>query len=124
MAFNSIEELVSAAEKAGTSIGEYALHSQAGDSGRDEREVYEAMAQRLRIMQEAADFGFSKTKRTASGLAGETRRRYRRPLRTGRCPGISIHAPSQYPSQWQSATPKWARSWRRPPRDPAACCRA
>lgn len=70
MAFNSIEELVSAAEKAGKSIGEYSLESQATTSGRNEREVYEEMAERLRIMREAADFGFSKTKRTASGLAG------------------------------------------------------
>ncbi len=70
MAFNSIQELVSAAEKAGRSIGEHALLSQAAASERNEQEVYDEMAERLRIMQEAADFGFSKTKRTASGLAG------------------------------------------------------
>jgi L-serine dehydratase len=86
MAISSIEELVVSAEKAGKSIGEYTLQNEAALSGRNEREVYEEMAERLRIMKEAADFGFSKTKRTASGLAGGDAAKVQGAIQEGKIP--------------------------------------
>ena len=70
MDYESIRELVSAAEESGVSIGEAVLRDQAAELELSREETYARMEERLRVMESAAQQGMDKNLRSTSGLTG------------------------------------------------------
>ena len=70
MTFNSIEELVRAAEAQGTSIGRIVLSSQAQELEESEATLMERMGERLDVMLRSAEKGMEPSLRSTSGLTG------------------------------------------------------
>ena len=70
MDYESIRELVSAAEESGVSIGEAVLRDQAAELELSREETYARMEERLRVMESAAQQGMDKDLRSTSGLTG------------------------------------------------------
>lgn len=70
MEYDSIRELVAAAEAAGISIGEAVLREQAETLELSIQEAYDRMDERLRVMESSAKQGMDKNLRSTSGLTG------------------------------------------------------
>lgn len=70
MTFNSIEELVRAADAQGTSIGRIVLASQAQELEESEATLTERMGERLDVMLRSAEKGMEPSLRSTSGLTG------------------------------------------------------
>ena len=70
MEYDSIRELVAAAEAAGISIGEAVLREQAETLELSIQETYDRMDERLRVMESSAKQGMDKNLRSTSGLTG------------------------------------------------------
>ena len=70
MTFNSIEELVRAANAQGTSIGRIVLASQAQELEESEATLTERMGERLDVMLRSAEKGMEPSLRSTSGLTG------------------------------------------------------
>ena len=70
MEYESIQELVAAAETAGTSIGEAVLREQAETLELSVQETYDRMEERLRVMEASTQQGMDKDLRSTSGLTG------------------------------------------------------
>lgn len=70
MEYDSIRELVAAAEAAGMSIGETVLREQAETLELSIQETYDRMEERLRVMEASAKLGMDKELRSTSGLTG------------------------------------------------------
>ena len=69
--YNSIREIVEAAEKAGLKISELCLKDQAQQLGITEEELYREMEKDFDVMIEAADWGQQPGRISRSGLTGE-----------------------------------------------------
>lgn len=70
LSYNSIEELVNAANASGCAIGELALRDQAQELEQDEMMLLRQMGKNLTVMEEAICFGRQKDQRSMSGLTG------------------------------------------------------
>lgn len=68
--YRSIEGLCEAAAQTETTISALVLADQAEQLGMDKQAVYDKMAERLRVMQEAVQEGKNPALRSASGLTG------------------------------------------------------
>ena len=68
--FNSIQELVDDAVKAGKNISDIVLEAQTVEIGRSSKELYDEMARNLKVMQEAVNSGIQPGIRSSSGLSG------------------------------------------------------
>lgn len=68
--YESIEELVKAAEKSGRLLSELTLEQQAAQIERPEEEIYEGMRCSLQVMREAVADGINPDLRSTSGLTG------------------------------------------------------
>ncbi len=69
--YNSIQEIVEVAEKAGLKISELCLKDQAQQLGITEEELYQEMEKDFDVMIEAADWGQQPGRISRSGLTGE-----------------------------------------------------
>ena len=70
MEYESIRELVGAAEAAGMSIGEAVLREQAETLELSVQETYDRMDERLRVMETSTKQGMDRDLRSTSGLTG------------------------------------------------------
>ena len=68
--YDSIQELVDEAEKAGKNISDIVLEDQALQLGKSAEEVFKDMQQLLQIMDEAVLNGLKPTLKSSSGLSG------------------------------------------------------
>ena len=69
--YNSIQEIVEAAEKAGIKISELCLKDQAAQLGISEEDLYRELEKDFDVMIEAADWGQQPGRISRSGLTGE-----------------------------------------------------
>lgn len=70
MTFNTIEELVRAADAQGTSIGQIVLSAQAQELEESESVLTERMGERLNVMLRSSEKGMEPNLRSTSGLTG------------------------------------------------------
>jgi L-serine dehydratase len=70
ISYESIAELVAAAEKANRKISEIVLADQALDMGKSEQQVFDQMDHDIDVMREAVAYGKRKEQRSTSGLTG------------------------------------------------------
>lgn len=70
LTYQTIDELLQAAEGAGATIAQAVLSDQAQQLGLEERELYDQMARRLQVMKESVQTGMDPALRSASGLSG------------------------------------------------------
>ncbi|MBE7008537.1 MAG: L-serine ammonia-lyase, iron-sulfur-dependent, subunit alpha [Ruminococcaceae bacterium] len=68
--YDSIQELIEAAESAGKPISEIALDDQAEQMGQDAAMLFRQMDKNFSVMREAIDFGQQEDQRSMSGLTG------------------------------------------------------
>ncbi|MCH3951701.1 MAG: L-serine ammonia-lyase, iron-sulfur-dependent, subunit alpha [Acidaminococcus sp.] len=70
LSYQSIAELVEAAEKEHKKISEIVLPDQAQNMGKTEQEVYDQMNHDIDVMLEAVEYGKRKDQKSTSGLTG------------------------------------------------------
>ena len=70
ISYQSVQELVEAAEKTGVTIGQIVLADQAVQLEQAPDALFLRMADRLRVMRQAADEGLRSPERSPSGLSG------------------------------------------------------
>lgn len=70
MKYDSLAELVQAAEAQGIKISDLVLKDQAAIAEKPEAELYETMLRSLQVMKESVEDGLDAEKRSASGLTG------------------------------------------------------
>ena len=68
--YDSIQELVNAAEAAQTTLGELILKDQAKQMELSEKEVYDRMDLSFSVMEQSVEKGYKKTLKSTSGLTG------------------------------------------------------
>lgn len=68
--YDSIEELIQAAERAEKNISDVVLKDQAEEKGKSVEELYEAMEKNARVMGESIDVALHPGVKSASGLSG------------------------------------------------------
>ena len=68
--YETIEELVTAAEKAGTKISELVIEDQAKAMEKVRMEVYEKMELSFQVMRDSVKTGMDKNLKSTSGLTG------------------------------------------------------
>lgn len=82
--YQTIEELVAAAEAAGKPISALVLCQQAGQLGRTEAELYDQMAAQYRVMAECIEPGTAPDLRSTSGLTGGDAYKMKQALASGK----------------------------------------
>lgn len=82
--FDSLAEVVSAAERDGVRISDVVLAQQAEAMELAPEDLFDKMAERLRVMDECIEPGCAADLRSTSGLTGGDARRMREASRTGR----------------------------------------
>lgn len=70
MKYDSLADLVAAAEAENMTLSAYILKDQAAISEKTEEELFESMAHALQVMKESVEDGLDPVKRSASGLTG------------------------------------------------------
>lgn len=70
MKYDSLAELVAAAEAENMTLSAFILKDQAAISEKNEEELFENMAHALQVMKESVEDGLDPVKRSASGLTG------------------------------------------------------
>lgn len=70
MKYDSLADLVAAAEAENMTLSAYILKDQAAISEKTEEELFENMAHALQVMKESVEDGLDPVKRSASGLTG------------------------------------------------------
>ncbi len=70
MKYDSLADLVHAAEEQGIKLSELVLKDQAAIAEKSEAELYATMERSLQVMKESVQEGLDKDKRSASGLTG------------------------------------------------------
>ena len=78
--YDSVAELIRAAQEHGLSVSELVLRQQAAQLEKPAEEVYETMRRSYEVMAQAAESGLQEGVRSASGLTGGDANRLHRHL--------------------------------------------
>lgn len=70
LSYESVQELISAANKEGKKISDIVLQDQAEYLQKDSKEIFEEMHKNFLVMEKSSDDGLKKNLRSASGLTG------------------------------------------------------
>lgn len=88
--YNSIEELVLSADNSGITISELVIEDQARETGSTAQDLYNKMAENLKVMKEAIESGVKPSNRSTSGLSGGDAFKLKKSAEEGRTLGGKV----------------------------------